>query len=454
MRIMHQKQALEFVKLLEQANKEIKTSIERQDTAGAKGLLTDCQDGAIQLGNLIEATEGQDFQGISLIETYCELVYRIHESLDGEESPDAGKSYKILHQQLIKIENSIKNDVKIRKEVVFLPYKASMWDSLESVYLTLKENPEYDVYCMPIPYYELNPDHSFGAMHYEGNQYPKGIEIMDWQVYDLENRKPDEIYIHNGYDECNLVTSVHPRFYSRNLKNYTDMLVYIPYFVLNEIEPDNQAAIDAMKHFIWMPGVIYADKVIVQSEKMKQIYVNEYLKAAKEYGLTGSHVDRKYLEQKISGAGSPKLERVLRIKKEDLEIPPDWMKIIRKADGTDKKIIFYNTSIRALLENEEKMLEKMERAFAVFKEHQDDVALLWRPHPLIPSTIRAMRPQLWAEYSRIVQKYRQEGWGIYDDSTDIDRAVILSDAYYGDGSSVVQLCRKRKIPIMIQNVDV
>lgn len=96
----------------------------------------------------------------------------------------------------------------------------------------------------------------------------------------------------------------------------------------------------------------------------------------------------------------------------------------------------------------------MKRAFAIFKEHKDDVALLWRPHPLLPATIRAMRPQLWAEYSRIVEKYRQEGWGIYADSSDIDRAVVLSDAYYGDASSVVQLCRKRGMPIMIQNVDI
>ena len=329
-----------------------------------------------------------------------------------------------------------------------------MWDSLESVYLALKENPEYDVYCVPIPYFELNPDRSFGAIHYEGNQYPKDIEVIDWQRYAFEERMPDEIYIHNGYDDCNFVTSVHPRFYSSNLKKYTDMLVYIPYFVLGEIDPDNQAAVDSMKHFIWIPGVIYADKVIVQSEKMKQIYVNEYLKAAKESGLEGDHLNRKYLEQKISGAGSPKLDRVQRIRKEDLDIPLDWEKIIRKPDGTDKKVIFYNTSISAFLQNDTEMLEKMERAFEVFKECKDESVLLWRPHPLIPSTIRAMRPQLWKQYCAIVDQYRQEGWGIYDDSSDIDRAVVLSDAYYGDGSSVVELCKKRGIPIMIQNVDV
>ena len=390
---------------------------------------------------------------VACLEEYCETLYSIYEAIkSGNCSPS--KAYRVLHKQFVKIENIVKNDILVRKEAVFFPYKASMWDSLESVYLKLKSDPQYDVYCVPIPYYDLNPDHSFGAMHYEGDQYPKDIEITDWHTYHFEERLPDEVYIHNGYDNCNFVTSVEPLFYSGNLKKYTDMLVYIPYFVLGEIEPDNQPAIDSVKHFIWIPGVINADKVIVQSEKMKQIYVNEYLKAAKENGLNGKHLDRKYLEQKISGAGSPKIDRVQRITKEDLDMPEEWRKIIKKPDGADKKIIFYNTSITALLKYNEKMLQKMERSFAVFKEHKDAVALLWRPHPLIPSTIRAMRPQLWAEYSKIVDEYRQEGWGIYDDSSDIDRAVVLSDAYYGDGSSVVELCKKRGIPIMIQNVDV
>ena len=437
------------------AHEAVKCAAEQGNISEARDVLAQCQQAAIAVGTSIEQSEGEGHEAVTCLEAYCEMLFGVYEALETEGGGfDSHKVYKALGRQLIKVENIIKNDTDARKEAVFFPYKASMWDSLESVYLALKEKPDYDVYCVPIPYFDLNPDHSFGAMHYEGAEYPKDIDITDWQAYDFENRMPDEIYIHNGYDNCNLVTSVHPRFYARNLKKYTDMLVYIPYFVLGEIEPDDQAAIDGMKHFIWVPGVIYADKVVVQSEKMKRIYVNEYLKAAKESGLKGGHTDRRYLEEKIDGSGSPKLERVKRFTKEDMEIPAEWRKLIRKADGTDKKIVFYNTGINALLEHEDKMLEKMERAFAIFKEHRDEVALLWRPHPLIPSTIRAMRPELWARYSKIVEKYREEGWGIYDDSADIDRAVLLSDAYYGDGSSVVQLCQTREMPVMIQNVDV
>lgn len=184
---------------------------------------------------------------------------------------------------------------------------------------------------------------------------------------------------------------------------------------------------------------------------MKQIYVNEYLKAAQANGLKGQHLDRKYLEQKILGLGSPKIDKALNTKKEDLEIPEEWMKVIQKPDGSWKKIIFYNTGISALLQYNEKWVDKIEDVLKVFKENQDDVALLWRPHPLIENTMKSMRPGILQKYLLIKQQYLEEGWGIYDDTVDLDRAIALSDAYYGDRSSVVQLFENIKRPILIQN---
>lgn len=453
MRKKQKEKILGIVKTLHEAHEAIRDAVRKKNVHEARALLAECQQGAIAVGTYIEELEGENHVAVSCLEEYCEVLFNAYEEF-GENAHGEESTFKLLQDQLIKVENTIKDSIHPRKEVVFFPYKASMWDSLESIYLSVKADPECDVYCVPIPYFDLNPDHSLGTMHYEGEEYPEGIEITDWRKYDLEERMPDEIYIHNGYDDCNFVTSVHPHFYARKLKKYTDKLVYVPYFVLPEIEPYDQAEINGMKHFIWIPGVIFADRVIVQSEKMKQIYVNEYLKAAKENGLQGKHLDRMYVEQKISGAGSPKLDRIKRIKKESLSIPDKWRNLIQKADGTDKKVVFYNTSIGVLLRDDDRMLRKMEHVFEIFKKYQEEVVLLWRPHPLIAATIQSMRPYLWTEYSRIVENYKEEGWGIYDDSADIDRAVILSDAYYGDKSSVVELCREAGIPIMIQNVNV
>lgn len=412
-------------------------------------LLTDCQNCAITMGNKIEAVYGEGTESVKALEEYCEVIYNISQNLT--KPVQCREYYDNSKKQLQIITESMEREIPDKKEIVFMPYKASMWDSLESVYLAAKEDDECETYVVPIPYFDRKPDKSLGKMHYEGAEYPDNIPITGWEQYNFEERCPDVIYIHNAYDDMNLVTCVHPRFFSSNLKKYTEELIYIPYFVLEEIEPDNQAKIEGMKHFCILPGIIHADKVILQSEKMSRIYINEYAKALEE---AGAKLDRDKLKSKFLGLGSPKFDKIISTRTEDVKIPAEWLNIIQRPDGTRKKIIFYNTSVTSMLKYEEKMIAKIENVFKIFKEHQDNVALLWRPHPLVKTTIEAMLPKLWEEYSSLVEQYKAEGWGIYDDSADLDRAIAISDGYYGDGSSVVHLCQKKKMPIMIQNVDV
>ncbi len=351
-----------------------------------------------------------------------------------------------IKENLELFERELKAEKEVRLEVAFMPYKASMWDSLESIWKAADEDPDCDAYVVPIPYYDRKPDHSLGEMHYEGNDYPNYVPVVNYDAYSLEKRKPDIIYIHNPYDDCNFVTSVDPRFYSSELKKYTECLVYVPYFVLEEPNLDDQALLDGIEHFVVTPGVINADKVILQSETMKEAYIRILLKY-----MGGNSENRKYLDKKIFGTGSPKLSKIECINANEINIPDSWKRIIYKANGERKKIIFYNTSVGALLRYNDKMLDKMCRVFDIFFNNRDEIALLWRPHPLIEATIKSMRPQLWEAYKRIADKYIADGWGIYDDTSDLERAIALSDAYYGDGSSVVQLFKKANKNVMIQN---
>ncbi len=454
MRKAQKQQAEELVRQMEEAHDQIKKFIEQGSIPSALELLEECQNGGITVGTLIENTEGEGHPTVLLLEEYCEVAYQIHEELIQNKNVNTNKIYKLLRQKLIKAANSLKNNITVKKEAVFLPYKASMWDSLESVWKAADEDAYCDAYVIPIPYYDKNPDGSFREMHYEADQYPDYVPITRYDEFDFAKHRPDMIYIHNSYDNWNLVTSVHPDFFSGNLKKYTEKLIYIPYFVLDEIEPDNEQAVESMKHFCFMPGIINADQVIVQSENMKKIYISEYLKAAKERGLQGKHLDREYLERKFLGLGSPKYDRVLSIKKENLDIPQEWLKVIEKPNGSWKKIILYNTGIAALLAHNEKWVNKIENVLETFRENQDEVALLWRPHPLIESAMKSMRPEVLQKYEMLKETYLAEGWGIYDETADVDRAVVFSDAYYGDSSSVVQLYKQTRKPIMIQNVEI
>ncbi|MCI9142706.1 MAG: hypothetical protein HFH87_08800 [Lachnospiraceae bacterium] len=453
MRKAQKKQAEDFVELLGQAHSEIRKEMEKKNISTVLSLLADCQEGAISLGELIEKTEGEEAPTISLLERYCEELYRIHENLaqgDPVGVQSADKVYKSLRQWELKLKSSIKHEIRTHLEVVFLPYKASMWDSLESVWRAADQDPDCDAYVIPIPYYDRKPDGSFGEMHNEFSQYPSDIPLTWYEDYDFEKRRPDMIFIHNPYDECNYVTSVHPFFYSKNLKKYTDKLVYIPYFILGETDPENPEALEGIEKFCQVPGVIYADQVIVQSEEMRQAYIKvmtRFMAGQKGY-------ERSYWEKKILGLGSPKVDKVLSTKKEELEIPEEWMKVIRKPDGSWKKIILYNTTVTALLEHSEQYLVKMRDVLRIFYENREEVALLWRPHPLMVPTLKSMRPGLLETYREIVTEYWKTGWGIYDDTADMDRAMVMSDGYYGDWSSVVWLYRETGKPVMVQDVTI
>lgn len=142
------------------------------------------------------------------MEAYCELAYQLYEEqqqwqeINQEENQaiNGNRIYKSLRKSLIQIENSVKHDIQERQEVVFLPYKASMWDSLESVWQAADADPDCDAYVIPIPYYERNPDGSLGTYHYEGNDLPDYVPVVPYETYNIESKRPDVIYIHNSYD--------------------------------------------------------------------------------------------------------------------------------------------------------------------------------------------------------------------------------------------------------------
>lgn len=440
---------LTMVKVFERINGKIeKNQIIDIDT------LVQCQTQAVDLGNYIELVykDVDTSHMIHILEEYCEYVYQLSLNIDNGEKR---KKVKKVRKLLILLQNDITYKLPDdKKEVVFLPYKASMWDSLESIWLAAKEDEGVEEYVVPIPYFDRKPDGSMGQMHYEGGEFPDYVPITSWYEYVISERKPDVIYIHNPYDDWNSVTNVSSLFYAKELRKYTGLLVYIPYFVLRDISLKDEAAIEEMRHFCFLPGTIYANKVILQSEDMKCIYINEFIKEARKRGLDGSLTNRKILEDKFLGLGSPKYDMVQRTTKKEWDIPEKWQQLVKKSDGSWKKIVFYNTSIAAFLNDDEDMLLKMKNVFSYFATIKDDIVLLWRPHPLLKDSIKSMRPHLLSDYLDLILWFKQQNFGIYDDTSDLERAIALSDAYYGDRSSIVQLYQKTGKPILLQNAKI
>ena len=413
--------AKEYIFLLEKAHAALRELLERRDTATVLDVLEQCQDAAIEMGTMIEKAEGEGHETVKLLEEYCEMVYQIYTVASQNQPLHPDKVYKQLKKYTTQMKNSIQSSVQERIEAVFLPYKASMWDSLESVWLAAREDPDCDAYVIPIPYYDRNPDGSVKEMHYEGNQFPEYVPIMHYEAYDFEKRRPDLVFIHNPYDECNYVTSVHPFFYSSNLKQYAELLVYIPYYSTSGGMSEAQSQ---------CPAYYYADYIIMQAEKYRKFF------------------DAALPQEKLRPLGSPKFDRIIRLCQNPPKPPRDWTE---KMAG--KKVYFYNTSINGMLANTKKILKKMEYVFHCF-EDREDACLLWRPHPLLPSTFASMRSEYQPVYENLKQYFIEQHVGIYDDTPDMTETIAFCDAYIGDAAtSVTSIFGIAGKPLFILNND-
>ena len=292
-------------------------------------------------------------------------------------------------------------------EVFFLPYKASMWDAMESVYLHAIQDVRADVKIMPIPYISFDKETGSVHHHYEGDSFKHYDEYVHYDECDLEEERPDIIFIHNPYDDKNLVTRIDEKYFSSNLVKYTQHLVYIPYDVVVGDQID--------RNYCLMPGVQNAWRVYVQSEKIRQEYI------------------RCNRSDKVVALGSPKIDAVVNTTKSSVEIPEEW-----KVKIGDKKVILFNTHLAGILSEANKTVQRIQDIGDYFKNHSNWV-LLWRPHPLSIQTAEAMNPQFLKVYLALVNYMKSISNVIYDDTADMDRAMVISDAYIGDQSSLVLL---------------
>lgn len=441
-RVQVRTKALEFVKVLENVHAQISILLNKEQYDEAHELLVQCQDVAIQIGTYIEENQGEGFVTVTYFEEYCELIYNIAENINQNNDVD-----EILEEQMSKIKNSIDKDIKVKKEVVFLPFSAKHWEKMEGAWRKAVEDPDANAVVIPIPYYEKYPSGQAKEQFYNVDAYPEYLHVRDYQTYDFCARQPDEIVIQYTYDDDNYVTTIDPYYYSRNLKQYTDKLTYIPYFITDEIGEGEERAYKVMDYYVISPAVVYADKVIVQSENMKEMYVK---KLTEFFG----EETRQLWADKIDGSTGVIDMTDVKMSKSEITMPDEWKRVIFREDGSAKKVVLYNTSISGLFEHGERMIDKLKGSFDIFKANEDNIALLWRPDPLIDATIPAMDPGLYEKYKKLVDEYKSDGFGIYDDSKDIHRILLLADAYYGDTDKLVQECRNRRMPVMIQNVDV
>lgn len=357
--------------------------------------------------------------------------------------------FRVSYEEVTEMENrkagirqARKEKPAHRKEIVFLPYKASTWNALHSVWEAAVQDSEADVYVIPTPFYYKNLDGST-QIQFDVSGFPENVHLTSVEQYNIEERCPDVIVIQNPYDEYNLTTTVHPMFYAKNLIQYTDELVYIPYFKTEEIDARDGRALRSMESYCRMPGVVYADKVFVQSENMAEHYVNQLCQMAGEESRT-------IWQNKITGMGSPLEDKAESDR--GLNIPEDWGRYYFRQDGKARKAILMYTSANSILEYGQRMIHKLRNVLDTFKKQQNDIVLLWYLEQDIESTIQEINPKQGDEFFEMLSNVDNEYLIMVKDNQ-IKDAVNMCDGYYGDSGVVAQKCRNAGKPVLLLSVD-
>ncbi len=298
--------------------------------------------------------------------------------------------------------------------VVFFPYNASMWDCLESIYFAALEDKNCVCTVVPIPYYKYDQATNKWNFAYDGELFPKNIPIVHYSNYDIEKLLPDIAYIHNPYDDFNYVTKVEKAYFSNNLKKYVNKLVYVPYYLRPEY-----AFLPA--HKLYLQSYYHVDYIIKQDERLRNMFI-----------------DTPFFNKTVA-LGTPKADKILRMQEEGVTLNAEWAHIIK-----NRKTVMVNLTIGSFLRYGEFTIKKILEI--IMAAQKNDVVIVFRPHPLLESTIEAMRPGAKKTYNQLLALLVKSGIGIIDKTPDIIETAVICDAYIGcysgSGSNYFKILNK------------
>ncbi|MCR5789579.1 MAG: LicD family protein [Lachnospiraceae bacterium] len=426
--------AAECLALLEENQQKLFAGMHEISEEEAAQILADCQQTAIDLGTLIEQVKGEERdstkKAVKALENFCEALYHCAQKIGTDAFADA---LSALSQSSEQAEETIRENVIRRPEVLFLPVGATEWKAFSDIYAQ-KAKEDLDIFIVPLP---LLPKDIYGQVTGASVQsadavcqkgYEKELPLTDWQRYDPSLHCPDVIYIQNPYDGENPCLTVPPAFYAKELKSFTERLVYIPIHDTAEFKEEDSSDQYNLRHYVTAPGVIYADEVILQSENIREQYL-------KKLTLFAGEETREHWQKTL---------RVKPVKTETDRI-----------HGSGKKRLFYCISIHELSEQGERLIGAVRERFRVFSENREaiDVTLCFFPGDR----------QLWQDIDvKLSEKLFREA-AVAAESAIVtlvqagrDEAAHMaaeSDAYYGSASLFVPAFMEAKKPVMIANYE-
>lgn len=92
----------------------------------------------------------------------------------------------------------------------------------------------------------------------------------------------------------------------------------------------------------------------------------------------------------------------------------------------------------------------LEIFFDFIQAQKEEISLLWMTYPVAPTDAMG-EPLCVPVIQKLLDKYSEADWMLYDETADIERGCILCDGYYGDPCWGGHRCEILEKPVRYMN---
>lgn len=397
--------------------------------------LAQCQQTAIDIGNYAERMKGSESTTaqavVHTLEMYCETVFEIYKSVvSGLNNSDMEAKLQISFEA---VKKTVKKELVDKKLVMFLPADPQRWDEMSGLYEYYLNMDDTEVYVTPLPalrkdmYGRISMSDEELKMSDQKEKYPRDLNIVEWNKTDFSAYGFDAIIIQNPYDNNNPYLTVPASYYSDKLQRCTKCLLYLMPQHINDFKEADVTDVYGIKKYLFMPGAVYADRILTGTDGMKELYVKKLCEFA------GADTEKIWNDRLISLD-----EYIGEDKTDSVSEPEAYVK---------KKKLLYCIGENEFLDDAEKIFEGIkERVCLIGSRSADiDMTLCIYPHDYNDWTI--FREEEKKEFIKLMSGFNDSG-----DITVTDGSCVRVDeydAYYGSASPFVSRFVECKKPVLL-----
>lgn len=466
----------QYVSVLDEMMENCTAQMQEQRYEDVLSVLPELQQLVVDFGTLLEEVRGETNpcvqKVVAKIQEYCDALYALYEQLNirlqepgvleaGQQSvdvPDADAtvraSYEAFACSYAEMKAEIQQFCIARRSVLFICTGMREWHAYEHLCDEERQKADTDVYiaCVPIVFKDIYGHAEYGQNEETANSLQiqndirnhmqtfygasaDNIQFMPWQKVNPALLAPDTIYIQDPYDGENPCLTIPPMYYAGNLRKYTKNLIYVPSYKVKEFGAEDTTDRYNMKHYVTAPALMYADQIYVQSENMRQ----RYLECLVEFS---GEAYRAIWERKISVS--------------------EFVFQSEAGKGTSQKTILYCIGENELANLGKRALAHVESRLQIFADNHENlqVQICFYPPRLSDWEVDLQRVKTLTEMLRtyaeinkawctLEKPQEQEDLAAYR-----ERLAMNGDAYYGSPSPYVHAFTLREKPVMLASTEI